>query len=195
VGCGFVAGLYLGSANVRMRVQDMARAISTQNVAKANGTTFALVSNAYVASQVFVAHPLTGVGIGGYNYVYDSYISDLTGIKQTFFGNIDLNRADANSLFFRVAAELGAPGLVVLFGFLIICARVRGSPYQMMRNALLPYLIVRMWRYGAYFSVEVYFFAGLYLLNYLNYRQGLASFPPTVANVRAPLLHNAVQVR
>jgi hypothetical protein len=49
------------------------------------------------------------------------------------------------------------------------CARVRGPEYVLIRNATLPYLIVRMTRMGHYFTVELYFFAGIYLLNYLNY--------------------------
>jgi hypothetical protein len=72
-----------------------------------------------------------------------------------------------------VAAELGLPGLVALFGFLITCGRVRGSPYREVRNVFLPYIIVRMGRFGGYFSMEIYFFMGLYLLNYLSYRRGL----------------------
>jgi hypothetical protein len=190
---GFLAGLYFGSTNVRIRAQNMALALSTQDISKANGTTFAFLSNVYISSQAFAAHPLTGVGIGGYSNIYDTYIAELTGIKQTDPDNLNLNRSDANSLFLRVAAELGAPGLIVLLSFLIIFGRVRGLPYQTMRNALLPYLIVRMWRYGAYFSVEVYFFAGLYLFNYLNYCQG-ALRPPNMAKP-PPLLHNAAQVR
>ena len=70
--------------------------------------------------------------------------------------------------FVRVAAELGPLGLIALFSFLIVCANVDGQPYRAIRNALLPYMLVRMGRYGAYFSMELYFFVGLYLLNYLN---------------------------
>jgi len=186
-----LAGLFFGSANVRLRVQDMALALSTQDVSKANGTTFALLSNLYVATKVFLDHPLTGVGLGGYSYVYDNYIFDLTGIKSTYSGNIDLNKADANSLFLRTAAELGIPGLAALFGFLIACARVKGRSYERIRNALLPYLIVRMWRYGAYFSVELYFFAGLYLLNYLGYRRAVTAKPPAAVGGRAALVSDS----
>jgi len=83
--------------------------------------------------------------------------------------DLELNRDDAASMFLRVTAELGLPGIAVLLAFLIACARVRGHEYTLIRNATLPYLIVRMARMGHYFTVELYFFAGIYLLNYLNY--------------------------
>jgi hypothetical protein len=35
----------------------------------------------------------------------------------------------------------------------------------------LPYLLVRIGRLGAYFTMELYFFLGLYVLNYLESRR------------------------
>jgi O-antigen ligase len=153
-----------------VRANDTALAIAKQDLGGANASTFALLSNVYVTSQSFQAHPLTGVGIGGYANVYDAYIGTLSGPGLAFL-HYDLNRDDANSLFLRVAAELGIPGLLVLLGFIIVCARVGGPPYQTIRNAILPYLLIRMGRFGAYFSVELYFFVGLYLLNYMQSRE------------------------
>jgi hypothetical protein len=192
--CGFVSGLYFASQNFRWRVRDTLLAISTQDLSKSNGSTYAFLSNAYVTAKTFSDHPLTGVGLGGYRGIYDIYISDLNGIETTNSYNLGLNQDDANSLFFRTAAELGAPGLICLFTFLIVCARVKGSPYREIRNALVPYMIVRMSRFGAYFSVEIYFFVGLYLLNYLNYRRlnpGVSVRP--TANL--PSRRNALQPR
>jgi O-antigen ligase len=144
-------------------------AIANQDLSGTNASTFALLSNVYVTGQSFLAHPLTGVGIGGYANAYDTYIGNLSGPGLDYLQN-SLNRDDANSLILRVAAELGPAGLLVLFGFLIVCARVRGQPYLTIRNALLPYMLIRMARFGAYFSVEVYFFVCLYILNYMQSR-------------------------
>jgi hypothetical protein len=96
---------------------------------------------------------------------------------------ISLNMFDASSLYFRTAAELGLVGLVALFGFLIVCSRVRGDQHVDIRNALMPYVIVRMSRYGAWFSLELYFFLGLLLLNYLHSRAqyGRRAVPKPVA--------------
>jgi hypothetical protein len=165
-----VGGLYFGSTNFRLRANDTIVAVATQDISGTNASTFALLSNVYVASQSFLAHPLTGIGIGGFAYAYDRYIGEITG---TDIGNslsMELNREDGNSMFLRVATELGLPGLGVLFGFLIICARVQGLPYIQIRNAILPYLLIRMGRGGHYFTVELYFFVGIYLLNYMQSR-------------------------
>jgi hypothetical protein len=175
--CGLVAGLYFGSENFALRARDTVTSISTQRLTDANWSTFALLSNVYVTTQAVADYPATGVGLGGYRYAYDKYIGSLTGIDLSDMP--ELNRDDANSMFLRVAAELGFPGLAVLFGFLIACGRVRGSrTHSEIRNALLAYLLVRMGRLGSYFSPELYFFAGLYLLNYLEYRNSRSGVFP-----------------
>lgn len=168
-----VSGVYLASSNVRIRIDQMVRAGIRQDLVGVGASPFAILSNLYVTGQSFAAHPLTGVGIGGYSNVYDKYIGDINGLGLTYLLEIQLNKYDANSMILRVTAELGVPGLIALFAFLLTCARVKGSPFLQIRNALLPYLIVRVARLGAYFTVELFFFAGLYLLNYLNYRATL----------------------
>ncbi len=165
-----VGGLYFGSTNFRLRANDTVIAAATQDLAGTNASTFALLSNVYVTSQSFLEHPWTGIGMGGFEYAYDKYIGGLTGTDISNGLSMELNREDGNSMFLRVATELGLPGLVVLLGFLIICARVQGLPYVEIRNAILPYLLIRMGRGGHYFTVELYFFVGIYLLNYMQSR-------------------------
>lgn len=169
--CGMIGALYTGSQNFRLRITDTVFAVANQDLGRANASTFALLSNVYVTSQSFLAHPLTGVGIGGYAKAYDTYVGNISEEGSAgFYLRESLNRDDANSLFLRVTAELGVPGLFVLLGFLIVCARVGTPHHQTIRNAILPYLLIRMGRFGAYFSVEFYFFVGLYLFNYMQSR-------------------------
>lgn len=163
--------IFFASAGVRLRMEEMIRAISQQNLAGVGATPFAILSNLYVTGQAFAAHPLVGAGIGSYSNLYDRYISGISGFGLAPLLEMELNKFDANSLVLRVAAELGLPGLMALFGFIIVCACVRGSPYAQIRNAILPYLIIRSARMGAYFTAELYFFVGIYLLNYLSYRK------------------------
>jgi O-antigen ligase len=165
-----LGGLFFASSNFRLRIQDTAGAAVAQDLSNTTTSTFALLSNAYVVSQSFLEHPWTGIGIGGYRNAYDRYIGDITGVGIGELAGMQLNRDDANSMFLRVAAELGIPGLLLLFAFLIVCARVRDWPHLQIRNAILPYLLVRMGRQGHYFTVELYFFVGIYLLNYLESR-------------------------
>jgi hypothetical protein len=169
IGTAVVLGLYVASINLQIRVNDTAAAIANSDLTGSNASTYAFLSNAYVTWRAFLAHPFWGVGIGGYQYVYPTYIVEINGIDPQLF-SINLNMQDANSLFFRVAAELGGLGLAVLITFLVVCALVKGQPYVTIRNALLPYMLVRMARYGSYFSLELFFFVGLYIFNYLESR-------------------------
>jgi len=187
--CIVLAGLYVASGEVRQRAVEMVNAIAKQDLTSAGNTTFAFLSNVYVTSQSFKDHPFTGIGLGGYANAYDKYIQDVTGIDITNLNSnvgrdlqnsMQLNRDDAASMFLRVAAELGIPGIACLIGFLIVCARVRTEPFLTLRNAILPYLIVRMTRLGHYFTVELYFFTGIYLFNYLNYRRASKMGSPFV---------------
>ena len=188
---GLLAGLFFASGNFRLRVTDTFLAVSSQNMGRTNGSTFAFLSNLYVAGSAVVDHPALGVGIGGYRSAYESYIGDL-GQEDLELNksSVGLNSDDANSLFVRVVAELGPVGLIALLGFLAVCANVEGKPYRQIRNALLPYFLVRMSRFGAYFSMELYFFVGLYLLNYLEYRRSVAAALPAQAPSQ-PLLRPA----
>ncbi|MBA2587647.1 MAG: O-antigen ligase family protein [Alphaproteobacteria bacterium] len=174
-----LAGLFFASENFRLRVTDTAVAASSEDIKQTNGSTFAFLSNLYVTGHAVADHPVLGVGIGGYRSAYDRYISELGQVTlESNKNSVGLNSDDANSLFLRVVAELGPIGLIALLGFLIVCAKVDGTPYRQIRNALLPYFFVRMSRFGAYFSMELYFFVGLYLLNFLDYRRQVASAVP-----------------
>ena len=167
--CGALVGLFFVSDNFRLRVVDTAIAIARMNFSQANASTFAMLSNAYVAIQTFLDHPLIGIGIGGYHYAYTKHVPFISAnINNQAL--VNLNMFDASSMFLRAAAELGLAGLVSLIGFLIVCSRVRGDQHVDIRNALLPYLLIRMLRLGAWFSLELYFFVGLFVLNYLHSR-------------------------
>jgi hypothetical protein len=163
------AALTLASSNFRTRLIDTFFAVSSSDISKSNLSTFAVLSNAYVTFQTFLDHPFLGVGIGGYQYQYQHYIGDLSGIPKDFL-DIQVNMYDASSLFLRTTAELGIVGPLILVGFLAVCAQVRGVRYLEIRNALLPFFIIRMGRYGAYFSLELFFFVALYMLNFMEYR-------------------------
>lgn len=162
---------YILSGNFRIRLNDTVMALASQDLGGTNASTFALLSNAYVAWRTLLDHPLTGVGLGGYQFVYEKYIGDVIGTDPQTLDLINLNMFDANSMILRVGAEFGLPGLVALFGSIILCARVKGERHRLIRDAILPYLLVRIGRLGAYFTMELYFFLGLYVLNYLESRR------------------------
>lgn len=188
-GCALAGSLYIASFNVRVRVNDFARAVASQSLSGTGSSTFALLSNVYVTSQSFLAHPVTGIGLGGYAHAYDQFIGGVQGSFNPLFLSEQLNRDDGNSMILRVATELGIPGLILLFAFIIVCARVRGSPYQTIRNAILPYLIIRTGRMGAYFTTEFFFFVGIYLLNYLQFRSAQMCWQPSQEMSKGDIAH------
>lgn len=164
-----LVGLFFASANFRLRVVDTVVAIVTMNISNVNASTFAVLSNVYVTIKTLLSNPLIGVGLGGYQFAYTKYIGAIgSSVKDPEY--ITLNMFDANSLFLRTTAEMGFLGLIALIGFLVICSRVRGEQHIAIRNALMPYMLIRMGRFGAWFSLELYFFVGLFLLNYLHSR-------------------------
>jgi O-antigen ligase len=161
-----LAALYFAVPAFRLRVNDTILSIAAADVSTANASTLALLSNAYVAARTFWDHPLLGVGIGGYQYAYPTYIGDVLNRASIFYG---LNMYDAASLYLRIAAETGMIGLIAFVAMLVWLSRVKGTPFEQVRNAILPYVLIRAFRYGAYFSVELFFFLGLYILNYMNF--------------------------
>jgi hypothetical protein len=185
---GALTTLFFVSFNFRLRVTDTVVGLVRMNFGQVNASSFAFLSNGYVAVKTLLAHPVMGVGLGGYQYAYDKYVPFLsTGLLDPDL--ISLNKADASSLFFRAVAEFGLPGIIALVGFLIVCSRVRGDQHVQIRNALMPYFLVRMSRYGAWFSLELYFFVGLFLLNYLHSRALYGARPaaPPMSAASSPI--------
>jgi len=178
---GLLTAVFFLSPNFRLRVTDTFIGLVTGELQHVNASTFAVLANGYVAFSTFFKHPLIGIGLGGYQAIYQQYLPGLNNDDPTIGA---LNSADASSLFFRTAAEMGSFGLIALIGFLVVCFRVKGDVHVAIRNAIMPYFLIRMGRFGAYFSLELYFFVGIYLLNYLHYRATLKSRPPPALETR-----------
>ena len=177
--CAVVAGLFFASENFHSRAPTLflpspirAWHIATGAPLRFCPTFMSLGTPWQITPYSVSASAAIAVSM---TYIGDSPPRTKKILKATMIG---LNKDDANSLFVRVVAELGPVGLIALFGFLIVCANVEGKPYRQIRNALLPYFLVRMSRFGAYFSMELYFFVGLYLLNYLDYRRTMRARRP-----------------
>jgi hypothetical protein len=173
---------YSWSEAVRMRVNDtlsskiktettdaLNAAVRTDNPDfGANATTFAMVTNGYVAWRAFEKSPIIGNGLGTHATSYDKYSPDIVNPHFFMWG---LNRDDANSLFLRLLSETGLVGVLFVFFLMIYFGRVHGASFALIRNAMLPYFIMRLVRFGAYFSMENFFFIMIYGFNYLQYRQ------------------------
>ena len=82
-----------------------------------NSSSFVLYNNVNVMKQSFSDHPITGIGLGGYQQAYDKYSltkEDDFLIKKGF----DFNSQDGNSLLIRSIVELGLISIVFWFVFI-----------------------------------------------------------------------------
>lgn len=178
-------GTYSLSANFRQRIDDTlkteiqseATSSATEQLQAdnpsfgANATTFALISNGYVAWKAFLASPFIGNGLGTHAVSYEKYAPDIVSPKFFMYG---LNQDDANSLFLRLASETGLAGLCIVTYLLVYFGRVKGKLHVLIRNAIVPYFALRLVRFGAYFSLENFFFIMIYGFNYIQSRRKMA---------------------
>jgi hypothetical protein len=157
---------YFASPGLQLRVNDSAKGLMSANVSGVNLSTYALLSNLYVAQSTLTQHPYLGVGLGGFFTQHEKYIATLPGVEEFLdLPEVNLNAHDANSLLLRVATDFGLVGVVVLFAVLIYFRPVSTGELASVGQACLLYLFIKLFREGHYFSPEMYFFLGSYVLS------------------------------
>jgi O-antigen ligase len=73
------------------------------------------------ATQMFLDHPVTGIGYGNYLANYQEYVRDL-GIEQT------IKPREAHNLYLETAAETGIVGVFAFFGIIVgVAASISGG--------------------------------------------------------------------
>jgi len=65
-GCALIAGLYVASTNIRVRADEMITAIAKQGPFKRRQLDLRLSFQRLCHQPKLQAHPLTGIGLGGY---------------------------------------------------------------------------------------------------------------------------------
>jgi len=165
------ASIYATSADFRIRFDDTVRAAVEGTVQNANLSTFALISNAFVTSQVISEHPIAGNGLGSHLLSHNVYIGDVPGVaafeKMDFRGQAtmeQLNAADANSLLLRLLSETGLAGLLAVGLFIAHYRAPRGGERAAINSAILVYFFAKLLRAGHYFPPEEFFFVFAYCL-------------------------------
>ena len=159
---GSLVGLFFASENFRAsRHRHLRRRLSTRTLPASTAAPSPSCPTS-MSRQTFVSHPVLGVGIGGYHYAYNGYIADLGDeLERTGPCHAEHGRRQ-----FAVPAGGGRTGPARPDRPVRLPDRLRpggGNQPSQIRNALLPYFLVRMSRFGAWFSMELYFFVGLYL--------------------------------
>ena len=148
-----------------VRTKDTIDSISNQNLGGVNLSTYALLSNLYVAVNSFTNHPIIGSGIGSHLISHNKYIDSIEGVDSFSEEFVNLNAQDANSLFLRVLSETGLLGILLVFYFIV---KNFSSENNIISKAILIYFFCKLFREGHYFSPELYFFVFAYYYNKLK---------------------------
>lgn len=163
--------LLIGSSQFRMRAVDTFAAIQNSDVAGANLSTFALVTNMIVTENVMEESPIFGNGIGSHVMSHQRYLERIPGIREFAAINMEnLNAEDAASLFLRVLSELGIVGLIGVLAFIWHFHVPGHGPRAQISYAILVYFFLKLLRHGHYFSPEQYFFVLIYVFNYGKFK-------------------------
>ena len=138
-----------------------------------NTSSYALLSNAYIAINNFLDYPL-GTGLGSYETRYDVYKKDLILPYNIEVNKSDeLNKADANSLFLRMLSDLGVFGIFLILSFFYLyylLLKKKTSDFGIIYG-LLAYFLLKLIRQGHYFPQEFYFFMFLFLFHIKELKQ------------------------
>jgi len=138
-----------------------------------NLSTFILLKSVYISINNFLDHPF-GTGIGSFAYQHDDYIKDLK-VPRYFeeSGLKNLNREDANSMFFRMLSDLGLFGLLLIGIFLFLGIMVFSKNLNPEKKTICVgvfiYFLLKLLRMGHYFPEEMFFFLFMFLFNLPKY--------------------------
>lgn len=131
-----------------------------------NLSSYAFLSNLYITQQIFFHKPL-GTGLGSYKHEYDKYYEKLSPPKYLVtMKQTKMNRTDANSLFFRIIADFGVFGLIMLGYFFYRSFTIFRVDKNILIQGAFFYLIIKLIREGHYFPPEFYFFLLIFLSNH-----------------------------
>ncbi len=163
-----ISGLRQLSQNFRVRFDDTLSAVTELTVANVNTSTYAIISNAFVAAQVLQESPVLGNGLGSHEASHEKYLPAIAGLSGISEENQILNKKEAASMFLRSASDLGFLGLCLIAIFLWKFRLSTPDESGTMNTAVLIYLILKLIRAGHYFPPEFFFFVFAYVFSFLH---------------------------
>lgn len=162
LGTVLMFGAYAASPEIGRRIDDTARVAATSDFEGANLSTYALLSNLYVAWRAFSEHPAVGGGLGSHKFSHERFIGKLEGLD-AFEDYLEQNKQDANSLLVRTLSEQGLVGIVLVLLFLWRFRRAADPDHQVISTSILIYFVLKLIRDGHYFTPEFFFMVGIYV--------------------------------
>lgn len=153
----------------KLRVDDTIESLNAVNTGKfkeyTNLSSYALLSNIFIAHQNIQDHPL-GSGIGSHVYVHKNiYFHRMSPPKYLYvMKRADTNSNDANSLFTRIASEMGYLGMMAVLLFLWYSKKYFLNKNFYLSQGVIIYILLKLFRDGHYFPPEFFFF--IWLIHY-----------------------------
>lgn len=147
----------------KLRVDDTYKSLNAVNTGKfeeyTNLSTYAILSNAFVAKENVSDHPF-GSGIGSHYYMHTQrYIKDLRIPPYIIVNDSkEINAKDACSLFLRICSDLGIIGFLFIIIVLFYISKAYKNNQLIFAQAVVIYLLLKLFRDGHYFPPEMYFF-------------------------------------
>lgn len=160
--------------DIKIRIDDtyqlfFEKDLRKQDIESKNISTYALFSNFKVSMESFKKRPIIGSGLGTYEHNYDYFINKVippNALREDYA----LNKKEANSLLFRVSAELGLVGLLLFIWFIskyrislnYVLKNRLDLRFWVINNSILVLILARMLRLGHYTLLGFIMFLVLY---------------------------------
>lgn len=159
----FLLTLFLYYGNFNQRVTDTANGFQSKDLAGANLSSYAFLSNFFVTQKSLENNYFFGSGLGSHEITHQKYLPDISGVEE-FQDYSKLNSKDANSLLLRILSDLGIFGFILTFYF-IFSNYYKGKDIILifLSRSILIYFFCKLIREGHYFSPEMYFFVFVYM--------------------------------
>lgn len=163
--------VYSYNENVKMRFDDTYKSFKVIQTGKfddrTNISTYALLSNFYIAKENFIEHPL-GSGIGSHYYMYHNSYKKLMRTPEYLYTLKldDINSKDAASLFVRLLSEFGIIGLLMTVFIIYLVIKSFQDKSLIVEQSIGIYILLKLFRDGHYFPPELFFFALIFYFSY-----------------------------
>jgi O-antigen ligase len=133
-----------------------------------NSSSFALLSNYQIAMEGFKENPVSGIGLGSYETLFQEKFNLLFGSYfELKYGRQNFN--DANSMFLRLVGETGIIGTSLFLFFIVhffIKRRAMGNLKNFyligINHGVFILFVIRLIRCGNYLSDGMFFFVLLF---------------------------------
>lgn len=159
---------YLAIPDIHMRVKDTFCVFTTGQVSDTtNLSTYTYFDNYQVTKKNMKNSYYIGTGLGSFKLASQKYKLPGWGAEK-----ISLNGDDGNSSFYRIAAELGIIGVLLVVIYLYkyyIIGEKKAVTYMI---PLLTVMILILLRQGNYTHGGIIMLVCMYKKNYIEYKQG-----------------------